>query len=42
MSTIATNDGLYSGLPNKLVGAASGIGYAYRDNWDPALIDALA
>jgi pimeloyl-ACP methyl ester carboxylesterase len=64
MSTIATNDGLYSGLPNKLVGAANGIDYAYRDtgpgasggvplvlfqhfrgnldNWDPALIDALA
>ncbi|HJY66188.1 MAG TPA: alpha/beta hydrolase [Streptosporangiaceae bacterium] len=31
MSTIATNDGLYSGLPNKLVGAANGIDYAYRD-----------
>ncbi|HJY59204.1 MAG TPA: alpha/beta hydrolase [Streptosporangiaceae bacterium] len=64
MSTIATNDGPYSGLPNKLVGAANGIDYAYRDtgpgasggvplvlfqhfrgnldNWDPALIDALA
>jgi pimeloyl-ACP methyl ester carboxylesterase len=64
MPTIATNDGLYSGLPNKLVGAANGIDYAYRDtrpgasggvplvlfqhfrgnldNWDPALIDALA
>jgi pimeloyl-ACP methyl ester carboxylesterase len=64
MSTIGTNDGLYSGLPNKLVGAANGIDYAYRDtgpgasggvplvlfqhfrgnldNWDPALIDALA
>ncbi len=52
----------YSGLPNKLVRAANGIDYAYRDtggeggvplvllqhfrgnldNWDPALIDALA
>jgi len=51
----------YSGLTNKLVSAASGIDYAYRDtgsdgvplvllqhfrgnldNWDPALIDALA
>jgi pimeloyl-ACP methyl ester carboxylesterase len=53
-----------SGLPNKLVRAANGIDYAYRDtgpqtgsnvplvllqhfrgnldNWDPALIDALA
>src|SRR5580693_5771394 len=31
MPTIATNDGLYSGLPNKLVGAANGIDYAYRD-----------
>jgi pimeloyl-ACP methyl ester carboxylesterase len=65
-----TNDGTdsshasgpYSGLPNKLVQAANGVGYAYRDtggeggvplvllqhfrgnldNWDPALIDALA
>jgi pimeloyl-ACP methyl ester carboxylesterase len=51
----------YSQLPNKLVSAANGINYAYRDagesavplvllqhfrgnldNWDPALIDALA
>jgi pimeloyl-ACP methyl ester carboxylesterase len=51
----------YSGLPNKLVSAANGVDYAYReagegavplvllqhfrgnlDNWDPALIDALA
>jgi pimeloyl-ACP methyl ester carboxylesterase len=51
----------YSDLPNKLVSAANGIDYAYReagegatplvllqhfrgnlDNWDPALIDALA
>jgi pimeloyl-ACP methyl ester carboxylesterase len=51
----------YSGLPNKVVRAANGIDYAYRDageggvplvllqhfrgnldNWDPALIDALA
>jgi hypothetical protein len=72
MATIATDDGAssargdsaYSGLPNKLVRAANGIDYAYRDtgpgasgsaplvllqhfrgnldNWDPALIDALA
>ena len=72
MPTMATNDGAssarrdapYSGLPNKLVRAANGIDYAYRDtgpgasggvplvlfqhfrgnldNWDPALIDALA
>jgi len=53
--------GSYSSLPNKLVSAANGIDYAYRDtgegavplvlfqhfrgnldNWDPALIDALA
>jgi len=52
---------IYSELPNKLVSAANGIDYAYRDagdggvplvllqhfrgnldNWDPALIDALA
>src|SRR5712691_4456153 len=53
----------YSQLPNELVSAANGVGYAYRDtgggesavplvllqhfrgnldNWDPALIDALA
>ena len=51
----------YSELPNKLVKAANGVDYAYReagqgtvplvllrhfrgnlDNWDPALIDALA
>jgi pimeloyl-ACP methyl ester carboxylesterase len=51
----------YSQLPNKLVSAANGVDYAYRetgagevplvllqhfrgnlDNWDPALIDALA
>jgi pimeloyl-ACP methyl ester carboxylesterase len=60
----AWRDGQYSGLPNKLVSAANGIDYAYRDtgpegssgvplvlfqhfrgnldNWDPALIDALA
>ncbi len=71
MPAIATNDGTtsshrdghYSGLPNKLVRAANGVEYAYRDtgggeggvplvllqhfrgnldNWDPALIDALA
>jgi pimeloyl-ACP methyl ester carboxylesterase len=58
----AHQDSPYSGLPNKLVSAANGIDYAYRDtggeggvplvllqhfrgnldNWDPALIDALA
>ncbi len=59
----ARRDGPYSGLPNKLIRAANGVGYAYRDtggggggvplvllqhfrgnldNWDPALIDALA
>ena len=51
----------YSGLPHKLVSAANGVDYAYRDtgegevalvllnhfrgnldNWDPALVDALA
>ena len=72
MPTIETTDGTspageagaYSGLPNKLVRAANGVDYAYRDtspgvsggvplvllqhfrgnldNWDPALIDALA
>jgi len=39
MATIATDDGTssahrdspYAGLPNKLVRAANGIGYAYRD-----------
>jgi pimeloyl-ACP methyl ester carboxylesterase len=60
----ARGDGSYAGLPNKLVKAANGIDYRYRDagqkatggvplvllqhfrgnldNWDPALIDALA
>jgi pimeloyl-ACP methyl ester carboxylesterase len=60
----ARTDGSYAGQPNKLVRAANGIDYAYReagqkaagsaplvvlqhfrgnlDNWDPALIDALA
>jgi pimeloyl-ACP methyl ester carboxylesterase len=60
----AHGGGSYSGLPNKVVRAANGIDYAYRDtgqrgggeaplvllqhfrgnldNWDPALIDALA
>ena len=72
MSTTATSDSSspahrgnsFSGLPNKLVRAANGVDYAYRDtgpgasggvplvlfqhfrgnldNWDPALIDALA
>jgi pimeloyl-ACP methyl ester carboxylesterase len=58
-----TTTSQYSGLPNKLVRAANGVDYAYRDtgpeasgvplvlfqhfrgnldNWDPALIDALA
>ena len=56
------NDGPYAGLPNKVVKAANGVSYAYRDtggegevplvllqhfrgnldNWDPALVDALA
>jgi pimeloyl-ACP methyl ester carboxylesterase len=53
--------GSYSTLPNQVVGAVSGVDFAYRDtgegqvplvllqlfrgnldNWDPALIDALA
>jgi pimeloyl-ACP methyl ester carboxylesterase len=53
--------GTYSEAPNKMVSAANGVGYAYRqvgdgavplvllqhfrgnlDNWDPALVDALA
>jgi hypothetical protein len=72
MPEIGTNEGTssahrgssYSGLPNKVMRAANGIDYAYRDtgqrgdgdaplvplqhfrgsldNWDPALIDALA
>jgi pimeloyl-ACP methyl ester carboxylesterase len=63
MAVITTDDCPYSGLPNKLVSAANGVDYAYRDagggeggvplvllqhfrgnldNWDPALIDALA
>ena len=62
MAAITIDDRAYSGLPNKLVGAANDIDYAYRDtsgeggvplvllqhfrgnldNWDPALIDALA
>ena len=61
MAVITTDDCRYSGLPNKLVSAAKGVDYAYRDtgegevplvllnhfrgnldNWDPALIDALA
>jgi pimeloyl-ACP methyl ester carboxylesterase len=61
-STSARRDGSYSSLPNKLVSAANGVDYAYRDtggdggvplillnhfrgnldNWDPALVDALA
>jgi pimeloyl-ACP methyl ester carboxylesterase len=61
---MSTTTSQYSGLPNKLVRAANGVDYAYRDtgpaasageplvlfqhfrgnldNWDPALIDALA
>ena len=61
MAAITTDDRAYSGLPNKLVSAANGVEYAYRDtgegeaalvllnhfrgnldNWDPALVDALA
>jgi pimeloyl-ACP methyl ester carboxylesterase len=64
MTTITSKDRTvgYSELPNRLVGAANGVDYAYRDtgpcdgvplvllqhfrgnldNWDPALIDALA
>ena len=61
MPVITTDDCPYSGLPNKLVSAANGVDYAYRDtgegevplvllnhfrgnldNWDPALVDALA
>jgi pimeloyl-ACP methyl ester carboxylesterase len=61
MAAITTDDCAYSGLPHKLVNAANGVDYAYRDtgegevalvllnhfrgnldNWDPALVDALA
>jgi pimeloyl-ACP methyl ester carboxylesterase len=61
MAAITTDDCGYSGLPQKLVSAADGVDYAYRDtgegevalvllnhfrgnldNWDPALVDALA
>ena len=61
MAAITTDDCAYSGLPHKLVSAANGVDYAYRDtgegevalvllnhfrgnldNWDPALVDALA
>ena len=61
MAAITTDDWAYSGLPQKLVSAANGVDYAYRDtgegevalvllnhfrgnldNWDPALVDALA
>jgi pimeloyl-ACP methyl ester carboxylesterase len=59
----AVGNGAYADLPNKMIRAANGIDYAYRDtdpgaggvplvllqhfrgnldNWDPALIDALA
>ena len=61
MAALTTDDCAYSGLPQKLVSAANGVDYAYRDtgegevalvllnhfrgnldNWDPALVDALA
>jgi pimeloyl-ACP methyl ester carboxylesterase len=61
MAAITTDDWAYSELPHKLVSAANGVDYAYRDtgegevalvllnhfrgnldNWDPALVDALA
>ena len=61
MAAITTGDWAYSALPHKLVSAANGVDYAYRDtgegevalvllnhfrgnldNWDPALVDALA
>jgi pimeloyl-ACP methyl ester carboxylesterase len=61
MAAITTGDRAYSALPHKLVSAANGVDYAYRDtgegevalvllnhfrgnldNWDPALVDALA
>ena len=61
MAAITTDDCVYSGLTQKLVSAANGVDYAYRDtgegevalvllnhfrgnldNWDPALVDALA
>jgi len=61
MAAITTGDCAYSELPHKLVSAANGVDYAYRDtgegevalvllnhfrgnldNWDPALVDALA
>jgi pimeloyl-ACP methyl ester carboxylesterase len=61
MAAITTDDWAYSALPHKLVSAANGVDYAYRDtgegevalvllnhfrgnldNWDPALVDALA
>jgi pimeloyl-ACP methyl ester carboxylesterase len=60
MTTTSPSTGEYVATPNRLVSAANGIDYAYReigkgpplvllqhfrgnlDNWDPALIDALA
>jgi pimeloyl-ACP methyl ester carboxylesterase len=61
MAAITTDDCAYGALPHKLVSAANGVDYAYRDtgegevalvllnhfrgnldNWDPALVDALA
>ena len=32
MAAITTGDWAYSGLPHKLVSAANGVDYAYRDN----------
>jgi pimeloyl-ACP methyl ester carboxylesterase len=61
MTATPTSIGEYRAAPNKVIGAANGVDYAYRDvgegapalvllqhfrgnldNWDPALIDALA
>src|SRR6476619_4232506 len=61
MTTTATSTSEYLAAPNRVVGAANGIDYVYRevgqgtralvllqhfrgnlDNWDPALVDALA
>src|SRR3954467_2401520 len=61
MTTASPATGSYSVSPNRMVSAANGVDYAYRqvgegtsplvllqhfrgnlDNWDPALVDALA
>jgi pimeloyl-ACP methyl ester carboxylesterase len=61
MTATSTSTGEYTATPNRVISAANGIDYAYRDlgegspplvllqhfrgnldNWDPALIDALA